>query len=258
MFEYTRVAIKKIIDDIKKFVYTFHFSSHLFMIAYLVYSLIMQKGVLWLDIPMLAVCLAYFVFFLVVSNKRKDKSKKKLYATLENIFQRSKLVIRFFSIAVLVYGMCITIDQVSHFAIITLALSVIGWILAVLLEIIQTIIEKKCEFIIEAFQADIEPITNFATKTGNFFKKISGQETTPTPSNTPPTKNRELLDKLVDEFREEKANAKVAKKQAKKEARLARIQAKKEARAQAIAERKSKTLVTTEIATTTNSKGKKK
>lgn len=232
MFEYTRVAIKKIIDDIKKFVYTFHFLSHVFMIAYLVYSLVMQKGIIWLDIPMLAVCLAYFIFFLIVSKKKKDKSKKKTYAVLENIFQRTKLVIRFFSIAVIVYGMYITVDQVSHFAIITLALSVIGWILAVLLEIIQTIIEKKCEFIVEAFQADIEPVVNFATKTGNFFKKIAGQETSPVPANTPPTKNRELLEKLVEEHREEKQIAKITKKETKKEARLARKLAKKEAKAE--------------------------
>lgn len=256
MFDYTRVALNKIIEDIKKFIFVFKLVTHIFIIAYLVYDIIRQAGVLWLDIPMLAVSTGYFVFFLIIAKKKKDKSKKKLYAILTNVFQRTKLLINLVNIAVLIYGMCVTADHVSHFAIISLALTAIGWLLSVLLEIVVTAIEKRFEFLMEAVQADINPIKSAVTKTGNFFKKITGQETieitVPTPS-----KNRLLLDEMVAEYREEKQTQKVAKKQerkekriadkqAKKDARLARIQAKKEAKAE------NKRTIKKEIAVTQN------
>ena len=190
---------------------------------------------------------------MVISTKKPDKSKKKQYAFLKNVFQRTKLAINFVNIAILIYGLCVTADNVSHFSIISLALTAIGWILSVLLEIIVTAIEKRFEFLMEAFQADVNPIKNAVTKTGNFFKKLTGQETIEIPIPTP-SKSRILLDKMVEEYREEKAIAKEEKKQAKKEARLERIEAKKEARAQARALRKTKG----EVAVTTDTQGKDK
>lgn len=231
MFDYTQVALKKIIEDIKKFIFVFKLVTHVFIIAYLIYDIIRQTGILWVDIPMLAVCVAYFVFFLIISNKKKDKSKKKIYAILTNVFQRTKLLINLVNIAVLIYGMCVTVEHVSHFAIISLALTAIGWMLSVLLEIIVTAIEKRFEFLMEAIQADINPVKTAVTKTGNFFKKITGQETIEIPVPVP-TKNRLRLDEMVADFREKKQTEKIAKKQERKEKKLAEKQAKKEAKAE--------------------------
>jgi hypothetical protein len=62
MFEYSRAAFGKVVSDIKKLVYACDIAAQSVMIVYLFYAISTGAGKLWANIPLLVLCVGYFLF----------------------------------------------------------------------------------------------------------------------------------------------------------------------------------------------------
>ena len=74
MIDYTKVALKKIFDDFKQFVYVFQVCVYILYTLYLIYAIITKSGILAVNILLLIFSIAYLIFF-IVYNERKQKNK---------------------------------------------------------------------------------------------------------------------------------------------------------------------------------------
>lgn len=209
MFDYTKAALDKIIADFKKFIFIFSVVTQACTIAYLFYSVLAGNGPLWANIPLLILSAAYLTFFIVLSRKQTDKATRKLKAKVKRIFTRSKLFIRFFTVAVLVYGVFTTAGNFQPLSVILLAFTLVGWVLQVLFELVTSIVESRVGLFMEALKADWEEATAPVRKAGNFFKRLAGKEVEEKPE---PTKTRAMLDRQVEERREQRREEKREKK----------------------------------------------
>ena len=221
MLDYTKTAIDKIIADFKKFIFLFSVVTQVCTIAYLVYSVFANNGPLWANIPLLLLSVTYFVFFLVLSRKDADKVMRKRKAMLRHIFNRSKLFIRLFTMAILVYGVFTTTGNAQPLSVVLLAFTLVGWVLQVLFELVTSIVESRAELLMEALKADYEEFTAPVRKVGSFFNRLAGKEVEETAE---PTKTRVMLDKKVQQRREQRRDEKLEKKMQKAEAK-ARLKA---------------------------------
>ena len=79
---------------------------------------------------------------------------------------------------------------------------VIGWFIQTALMIISLYAEKKITFILDGFHTDLERITKPFDKASNLVKRIKGEPIEPKKYEVS-TKNREELEKLVQEMKEE-------------------------------------------------------
>ena len=73
MFDYTKAALTKIVDDFKNLGFLLGVSSQFFYIAYLIYSLIANTGILAINIALLVISVGYFIFY-IATNGKIDKS----------------------------------------------------------------------------------------------------------------------------------------------------------------------------------------
>lgn len=224
MFDYTKTAVNKIVADFKKFFHRFSVCAQIVYIAYLIYALFANTELWIINTILLVISVAYFIFFLIATAKDADKKLKKRVKT---IFTRCKQVIKLFTLGVMLYGIWQTSTHVDPLSVILTALMIVGWVLQILFEVIFTFFLNKVNFVWEAVQADREEITKPVKNIGNFFKRITGKELE---EEKEPTKNRLLLDGMVEEYREKKSEEKNAKKRAKKQAKLEEKIAKKQAK----------------------------
>ncbi|MBQ9113610.1 MAG: hypothetical protein IJY05_01665 [Clostridia bacterium] len=232
MFDYTKTAINKIVADFKKFSYRFNIGAQIVYIAYLIYALIANTELWIINTILLALSAIYFIFFLVATAKDASKTLKKRVKT---VFKRCKQVVKFFTLGVMLYGIWQTSTHVDPLSVILTALMIVGWVLQILFEIILVFFLNKANFVWEAVQADKDEFVKPAKSVGNFFKRITGREIE---EEKEPTKNRLLLDGMVEEYREKKIEEKKEKKRAKKEAqRQAKLTAKQKKKEEKIAKK---------------------
>ena len=79
MLDYTSASINYIVESFKKAFHTFDICTQAVYILYLVYALITGKGNLVANIILLAISLAYFIYFLIYSFGLKEKRKIQIY-----------------------------------------------------------------------------------------------------------------------------------------------------------------------------------
>ena len=214
MFDYTKTALHKILNDFLRIKKICDVITPLFSIAFLTYAVIAQTGILIANCILLAVAVAYYVFHLIVTFRKTDKE---LVDGVKLTYKICMRAIKFFTIAVAVYGLWFAVNDTDPTAMILNVLSLVGWLLGVVMDIISFIIGKYADLIKEAVEADVENITKPITATGNFFKKITGQAV----EDKEISKTRERLDEMVAARKEElktlKAEAKEQKKQEKRD-----------------------------------------
>lgn len=214
MFEYSKTALKKVVNDIKKLVYVCDVVVQSLMIFYLIYAIVTQAGKLWANIPLLTICAAYFLYFLITTKAdplyKQDATQKKLRKAVKY----SKLCIKFCSLGVTLYGIYVATTHVTALSVILAATSLVGWILQVVFEIIKILAENLYDLAKEAVKADVEEIMKPVATVKNFFKNRSKEETDDL---KPKSKRRLWLDEKVAQLRTQRLEEKKAKKQARKE-----------------------------------------
>ena len=217
MLEYTKTAVKKVLDDFKRLDYLRNLITQVLYIAYLVYAVVVSAGVFWANVALLSLSACYFLFFLVMTTGRIGASKPKAYKIVKKIFVRCKQLIKLFTLGVMLYGIYATTTHVTPLSVILSALMIVGWILQVVFEVILRYFLSRANFVIEGMEADYENFVKPVKTVGNFFKKMTGKEVEPEKERS---KTRLWLDKKVEEQKAQKEREKREEKEAKKQAKI--------------------------------------
>ena len=213
MFDYSKAAFKKILNDFLRIKRICDVITPLFSIAFLTYSVFAKTGIFIANCILLGLAVAYYVFHLIVTFRKTDKELKRGVKLTYKICVRA---IKFFTIAVAVYGLWFAVDDADPLSMILNVLSLVGWILGVVMDIILYVVNRYADLIKEAVDADVENITKPFTAPRDFFKKITGKPV----EEKDVSKTRERLDTMVAERKEELKVLKAEQKEQKKQDKL--------------------------------------
>ncbi len=205
MFEYTRAAFDKTINDFKLALHAFNILSQLIYIGYLIYAIVIPSATNYINIPLLIISVAYLLFYLVFYNKQ-DLASKEQKSLIKHSFKWAKIGFKLISLVTTVYGIYTATHHVTTLSVSLAALMIVAWILSLALELISIYIETNIRMFQTALEADVEAILRPVQTVGNVIKKITGKEIEPPKE---PTKTRKRLDKLVESFKEKKRKKKL-------------------------------------------------
>ena len=229
MLDYTKMAIKQTIADLKRTDYVRNIITQLVYIFYLVYTLIVRTGYFAFNIALLALSVAYLIFFLVMTSCGKSPEGKQVKRVTTGIFVWCKRLIKLFTLGLTIYGICTAVEHVSAVSVILAALMIVGWLLQIVFEVLIKILTNRVTLITDALEADIDNIIKPFKTVGNFFKKVTGHEVPPPKE---PTKNQLKLKEKIEAFRnqqkEKKLEAKRLAEEAKEEEKRLAIEEKEE------------------------------
>ena len=219
MFTYTKVAVDKIKQDFKRFIFIWNILTQVAYILYLIYALVKyaileNTSSLVVNIVLLIVALLYFVVFIIALVDSRNQGKKRVKKVAKKIFTRTKQLIKLFNIGVMLYGGYYTANQVTVLSVILSAFMIVGFVLQVIFEVIYHFVVKQLDFIATAVKTDFEEMKKPVKEVGNFFKKIAGQ--TVEEQREEKSKNRLWLDENVEKFKAERKAEKLRKKQMQK------------------------------------------
>ena len=215
MFDYTKAALRKTLDDFKSLQFGFNVTVQAAYIFYLIYAIVFGVGFLAVNIVLLALSVAYAVFFFITN--LREKRDKKLGKRVKYVYKITKHSIKVFTLSMAIASICIDKEEVTPFAVMFVALMVVGFVLQVIIDIAVAIFSAKMDFLLEAIKADTEeikkPFEDLRQKV-TFWKKEE-------PQAIEKNKNRIALDALVDGIRAEKAAIKNKKREEKRSRRAA-------------------------------------
>lgn len=213
MLDYTIVAVKKTVGDFKKILFFSTVVMQLFYIAYLVYATSTGRGFFPINVALLFLSVAYFGFFIYVSQNEVKKGVKKFG---KKAYAYTKLLVNLLSVGIMVYGLCTTAGNLTAVSLLFTLFMAILWVFQLLFQILVYIVESRARLIIDGLKIDWENVTKPVTATTNFFKKLTGKEI----EEKEPIKSREYLDALVGERRSNIENEKLEKKFLQKQKKL--------------------------------------
>ena len=153
----------------------------------------------------------------------KDKRSKLFRKTGKKIFNRTKILLKAFSLASTVYGIYIASANVSPLTMILVIFSAIMLMLSIVVEILVYIVESRKNLFMEALHKDFEFVTKPAQTVKNVFNKITGKETDHTEE--PPKSTVKIQSKLDNVLLDFKAKV-FRKKQQKRLQKQNSVQAK--------------------------------
>ncbi len=203
MLDYTIVAGQRVWQNIKRISLWFNILTQIVSILVLVYITATKSGLLPLNITLLVLSVAYFVFY--CTTVREAKKNKQIRTRIKTFFKWSKRGIKLVNLGVMLYAL-ISAKEPSALDIVLVSFSLGFWVLDILFEVAAKIVKGWGELMYEAVKADIEITIAPFTATRNFFRGLTGKEEAPPPP--PPTKNRLLLDELVAQRKAELARKK--------------------------------------------------
>lgn len=209
MIDYTRVAIAKTVDDVKRFAYFFNIAVQLLSLAYLIYAIAVGAGIVYFNVIFLALTAGYLLFYLVTHG---DVEKKKTRASVQKAYRLIKLAVKTAALGIAVYGVYIAVEHTTLVSITMTALNIVGWTLQVTVSLAVSFVENKISFIATAVEADIEDALRPVEKVGSFIKRVGGK---PTEEKEAPDKRRAALDEAVFEYREKKRREREERKNAR-------------------------------------------
>ena len=100
-FYRTRAAFAKILNDFKKIRNSITVGVHILSIAYLIYAVATQTGFFAVNIALLALTSAYFIFFVIMELRAATKTLKK---RVKRFYALCKRLIKLPVLGVAVYG----------------------------------------------------------------------------------------------------------------------------------------------------------
>lgn len=225
MLDYTKMAIKQTISDLKRTDYIRNVATQIIYIIYLVYTLIAGVGYLALNVILLVISTSYFVFFLTMTSLGKTPEGKTVKKTGTRVYVWCKRLIKLFTLGLTVYGICTAVERVSALSVILAALMIVGWCLQIIFEVLIKILTNRVNFILEGLEADLDNMLKPVRSVGNFFKKVTGKEVAPQKE---PTKNQLRLKEKVEAYRAEQKRKKAEEKIRRESEREAAKQTAKE------------------------------
>ena len=224
MFDYTKAAVEKLVEDFKKVVYALTLGTQIAYVLYLCYALLAPSGNPIINGLLLVLSLSYLVFFLVMTEYGKTPDGKQTKRLVKKIYGICKKLIKLYTLGIAVYGLCMTANNVNPLSLILTVFMVVGFVLQIIFDTLLGIISKRVNLIIEAVIADKNNLVQPVKTVGNFFKKLTGQEIEP---ETEPSKNIAMLDQRIEKKKAQEKEEKLALAQTKKEkAKAAKLEKK--------------------------------
>lgn len=196
VFKYTKTSINIIIRDLKKYAKIFKYSALIFTIGYYIFALITKIGNFWINVVLLSLISLYSLFELITINKDLKTTKK----VVKRVYKWLKIAIKAFTLGVAIYGLYTAANNVTAISIVLTTLMIIMWVLETILEIVIEVISKEAELLIAGWKKDMEIIKQPATKVGNFFRKLKGED--PIESFDIDEKQIEILEKEMSKNKE--------------------------------------------------------
>ena len=221
MLDYTNAAIEKIKNDFVKISNFFTGAIKASLVIYLLYTLISKTGKLYLNIPLFIISLFDLSFYLYYIEKNLNKKTKRSVSTAIKWTRRG---IKLFNIALIIYSIILTAQNISAVALIFSALTLTSWILDIVFFFLSKFIIPWLEYIVIGVQTDLNPIVKIVNK----FQEKDGNVVL---NGTLPSPIREELTQIVTEKKRQEelyeAEIKASEKQAKKDAKAQKKQDKK-------------------------------
>jgi hypothetical protein len=198
MLEYTKVVLNQTIDDIKKLDMIASFVTQGVYISYLIYAIIARTGILYVNIPLLAISLAYLVFSIIMERKKKNKSLEKIKNKAKESYKIAKYIILIPALISAIITLATLDSDNITFSFLFTVLMIFTYMTSILLSVITKVVEQRLAMFEVAIKADFEPIVNAY----NTIRKFKGERVEDSAPDKSEQKMRADLDKKVDKVRE--------------------------------------------------------
>ena len=140
MFDRTRAVGNKIIDDMKKTSFAISIIAQIFFIAFYIYSLIFQNGIWQVKAVLLALATAYFIFYIIIS--QKGKSGKKTKKLVKMIYRHMKYVMSIVTIGMSIFSLCTDWSNSLLLDAVFVAVNCLTLLIQIIVEVIRKVGES--------------------------------------------------------------------------------------------------------------------
>ena len=157
MFKHTKAYLKLIQEEFSLFSLIANLVSSLFMIGYMVYSLIVGRGMLAVNVILLSfavINLGVYVTVKVMNTKEANKFRK----IEKHIYNISRIFINAVPLVAVIYSLAFTAEQFSRIELVLLPLMILLWIFQSSLELVTLYLESRLRLFADAIALDYEPI----------------------------------------------------------------------------------------------------
>jgi hypothetical protein len=203
MFEYSKLVFNQTVEDIKKLSTVLNFIIQSVYISYLIYATVVGTGILGVNIALLAISVAYLVFFSIMTAKEIKKTDAKVKKRVKEIYKISKYIIQIPTLITAIITLYTLENDHVTFSLLFTVLMIVGYLLSIILSVIIKIVEDRAKKFAVAIEADIEPLMNVV----NTVKKFMGEKVEVQESDKTKAKIRAELDSKVGKIKEERSNS---------------------------------------------------
>ena len=203
MLEYTKTVFNQTIDDLKRISLVASFVTQGIYIAYLIYAISVNVGMLYVNIPLLVVSLAYLVFTIVMERKTRKSSDSKIKTKAKEAYRIAKYVILLPTLVASVITLATLESDHVTFSLLFTVMMILGYVLSIFMLVITKVVESRFALFMVAIKADFEPVMNAY----NTFRKFKGERISESTLGKAEQKMRSDLDARVDKIKAESQDA---------------------------------------------------
>ncbi len=206
MLTNTRAVLWKFLLDFKRAVYISGIVLNLFYVLTLSYAIFDGNGLLYVNIPLLAFSVAYFVFYIIAYRRPDGKRVKKRAARINRYI---KLAAHTLTLGVAVYALYAATEKPEFLTVLFAALSAISWIFQISCAMIIHFFEVRLELLAVAFEEDTAGIRKPINAVSAVMSRLKGEEP-PEPKPDADERTRSKLQKWRASFLNRKKEVKRA------------------------------------------------
>ena len=210
MLKYTRAAVSRIVIDIRLLAHIANVVMQSLMIAYLVFSILTERGSLLINAILSALTAANLVFYLI-TYRRSGREAKRLRKRVSRTYVAAKLMVNIVPLASIGYSVYVGAQDVTSLALVLTPLMIILWILQVVFNLSRVYIENRAALFMDGIEMDMEfikkPLAGVKNRIHDFFGEEREDERPIS------DKNRIMLEKHAEK-REAERGARRARRRA--------------------------------------------
>lgn len=171
MFTRTINSLKSIARDVVNFSKFITVISQIIVAGYFTYLCFMGLGLLPLNIVLIAVSLVYLVLYFATYGNKEETTRKARRYTLR-IGKALEILGKAVTLGISIYGIYLS-STANPITIILSTLSIIGWIMQAVIEIVSVYIEIKFEELKACISEDVKPFEPVVNTIKGTVKVIS-------------------------------------------------------------------------------------
>ena len=193
MFKHTMASVNIIKKELSVFSHLANIISSLFIMGYIIFSIVMDRGLLGVNIALLAVTFINLIVYVIVSLKQTGELKK-IRKVEKHIYKLSKICLNAIPLGTVIYSLAVDAGELSQLELVFMPLIILLWVVQVALEITTLYVESRLSLFTDGIKLDLEPIF----KIKNAWMGESKKETPPVSE-----KHRSLLTEEIESKEED-------------------------------------------------------